>query len=132
MELTGMLHHIAEYGAGFDFIYSLQNQPDMNKNMILKSDVLDIIFEKRNKSYGAYNLRKFYPNRLKLALGLMFIIAMSFSAFTLIPETKKIVVAKPYQFEEIEINKVKDKPKDPEQKKDVVKAEKKIRQKQHR
>lgn len=58
----------------------------MNKNFILKSDILDIIFEKRNKAYGAYDLRKFYPNRLKLALGFMFIIAIIFSAFTLVPE----------------------------------------------
>ena len=54
----------------------------MNKNLILKSDILDIIFEKRNKLYGAYDLRKFYPNRLKLALGFMFISAICFSAFT--------------------------------------------------
>ena len=46
----------------------------MNKNLILKTDILDIIFEKRNKAYGAYDLRKFYPGRLKLALGFMFII----------------------------------------------------------
>lgn len=52
----------------------------------MKADILDIIFEKRNKAYGAYNLRKFYPNRLKMALGAMFIIAAAFSAFTLIPE----------------------------------------------
>ena len=60
----------------------------MNKNIILKTDVLDIIFEKRNKSYGAYNLRKFYPNRLKLALGFMFIAAAAFSAFTFLPKKK--------------------------------------------
>lgn len=35
---------------------------------ILKSDVLDILFENRNKSYGAYALRKYYPHRLKAAL----------------------------------------------------------------
>ena len=54
----------------------------MNKNLILKTDILDIIFEKRNKAYGAYDLRKFYPNRLRLALGFMFITAIGFLAFT--------------------------------------------------
>ena len=97
----------------------------MEKNLILKSDILDIIFEKRNKLYGAYNLRKFYPNRLKLALGFMFIIAISFSAFTLIPEKDKGVITKPYVFTEVELKKAQDKPKEPEQKKEVVKAEKK-------
>ena len=67
----------------------------MNKNLILKTDILDIIFEKRNKAYGAYNLRKYYPNRLKLALGFMLIIAAAFSAFTLLPDKDEHVITKP-------------------------------------
>jgi periplasmic protein TonB len=97
----------------------------MEKNLILKTDILDIIFEKRNKLYGAYNLRKFYPNRLKLALGFMFITAISFSAFTLIPGKEKEVTVKVYDIKEPGLKEIKDKPKEPEQKKEVVKAEKK-------
>lgn len=41
----------------------------MNAEYILQSDVLDIIFEKRNKHYGAYTLRKFYNGRLFKSLG---------------------------------------------------------------
>ncbi len=41
----------------------------METNKILKADILDILFENRNKTYGAYDLRKNYNNRLKLALG---------------------------------------------------------------
>jgi periplasmic protein TonB len=37
---------------------------------ILKADVLDILFDNRNKQYGAYTLRRHYPSRLKMALGL--------------------------------------------------------------
>jgi periplasmic protein TonB len=37
---------------------------------ILKADVLDILFDNRNKQYGAYTLRRLYPSRLKMALGL--------------------------------------------------------------
>lgn len=66
----------------------------MDRNMIMKSNVLDIIFEKRNKLYGAYNLRKFYPGRLKIALGFMFITAIAFSAFTLLPERDNKMVSK--------------------------------------
>jgi protein TonB len=37
---------------------------------ILRADVLDILFDNRNKQYGAYALRRHYPSRLKMALGL--------------------------------------------------------------
>jgi protein TonB len=40
----------------------------MNQNTILQSNLLDIIFENRNKEYGAYNLRKSYNNRIRVAL----------------------------------------------------------------
>ena len=52
----------------------------MNSNLILKSDILDIVFENRNKAYGAYDLRKFYNNSIKMALGIMLIIAFGFNA----------------------------------------------------
>jgi len=44
----------------------------MNANSILHSDVLDILFENRNKQYGAYTLRKDYNKRLMTAIGGMF------------------------------------------------------------
>lgn len=40
----------------------------MEANKILSADILDIIFEKMNKDYGAYKLRKEYRKRLTLAL----------------------------------------------------------------
>ena len=40
----------------------------MNSNEILKADFLDILFDCRNKSYGAYALRKNYQLRLEIAL----------------------------------------------------------------
>jgi protein TonB len=40
----------------------------MEVNKILSSDVLDLLFEDRNKAYGAYELRKTYGKRLKIAL----------------------------------------------------------------
>jgi protein TonB len=42
----------------------------MTGKEILMSDALDILFDNRNKSYGAYLLRKNYNQRLTLALGL--------------------------------------------------------------
>jgi protein TonB len=58
----------------------------MNKESILKSDLLDIVFENRNKSYGAYTLRKFYSNRLVKSLALALGGALVLSAFTLLPK----------------------------------------------
>lgn len=40
----------------------------MEANKILSSDILDIIFEDRNKEYGAYQLRKTYNKRILRAL----------------------------------------------------------------
>ncbi|MEO6328242.1 MAG: energy transducer TonB [Ginsengibacter sp.] len=48
----------------------------MEANKILGADLLDIIFEGRNKAYGAYELRKTYNKRLTTALGIMFGIAV--------------------------------------------------------
>jgi periplasmic protein TonB len=97
----------------------------MNSNTILKADILDIIFEKRNKLYGAYNLRKYYPNRLKLSLGFMFITAISFSAFTFLPESQRTIITGVYIMPDAGLKELKEKPKEPEKKTELVKAEKK-------
>ena len=66
----------------------------MKTELILKSDVLDIIFEHRNKSYGAYNLRKFYDNRLMKSIAVTMGVVTLLSAFTFI-SPKKIALEKP-------------------------------------
>lgn len=38
---------------------------------ILQADPLDLLFENRNKSYGAYPLRKYYPQRLMISMGII-------------------------------------------------------------
>lgn len=40
----------------------------MDINKILQADVLDILFDNRNKAYGAYELRKNYHKRLKKSM----------------------------------------------------------------
>ena len=40
----------------------------MDVNKILSSDLLDLLFEDRNKAYGAYDLRRTYNKRLSIAL----------------------------------------------------------------
>ena len=46
----------------------LTRKPYEDPNQILKIDFLDLLFEGRNKSYGAYELRKTYNKRITLAL----------------------------------------------------------------
>jgi len=48
----------------------------MDANKILSSDLLDILFEGRNKSYGAYELRRTYNKRLTTAVISMGLIAL--------------------------------------------------------
>lgn len=40
----------------------------MEANKILSADILDLVFEGRNKDYGAYELRKSYNKRITRAL----------------------------------------------------------------
>src|SRR5439155_11103135 len=42
----------------------------MTNKEILQADLLDILFENRNKAYGAYALRKNYNHRLHWAMGI--------------------------------------------------------------
>jgi protein TonB len=48
--------------------------------------VLDIIFENRNKAYGAYDLRKYYDQRMTKAVGLMLCFAALISALGFLPK----------------------------------------------
>lgn len=48
----------------------------MDSNKILSADILDIIFEGRNKEYGAYELRRTYNKRITIALVSMIVICL--------------------------------------------------------
>ena len=48
----------------------------MTNKEILQANLLDIVFENRNKNYGAYALRKNYSQRLSWALGISLAIAL--------------------------------------------------------
>ncbi|MCG9898869.1 MAG: energy transducer TonB [Hydrotalea sp.] len=62
----------------------------MEKEKILKSDVLDIIFDGRNKEYGAYQLRKSYNRRITIALvGTVAICVITILSSVIASATKK-------------------------------------------
>ncbi|WP_315817976.1 hypothetical protein [Paraflavitalea speifideaquila] len=48
----------------------------MEISNILTADILDIIFEGRNKSYGAYELRKSYKRRLLVSIAVMLLLIL--------------------------------------------------------
>lgn len=71
----------------------------MNSNEILQADLLDILFEGRNKQYGAYTLRKYYSNRMLMSLG----IALSgvLALLLLIPRNGTLAVKPPQAKEDL-------------------------------
>ncbi|WP_438945028.1 energy transducer TonB [Sediminibacterium sp.] len=100
----------------------------MDKNQILQSEWLDILFEGKNKTYGAYELRKTYNNRLKKALMIAFSVVALFIVFVVLgkaykdeiklqpvveislssiqEETKKVEVVPPVKKEEVKLETV--------------------------
>ena len=62
----------------------------MKAENILKSDVLDIIFQNKNKEYGAYQLRKYYPSRLKKSIGITFLLVLIFAGLQSWKTPKKV------------------------------------------
>jgi len=61
----------------------------MDINKILTADFLDILFEGKNKSYGAYELRKTYDKRLKYGLYGMFLVVAVLSAGVILSNSIK-------------------------------------------
>ena len=71
----------------------------MNSQTIRQSNILDIIFENRNKEYGAYTLRKFYNNRLGIAVLVTLTVVALFSSFQFFYVPAADVKAPPRIFE---------------------------------
>lgn len=61
----------------------------MEANKILNADILDIIFEGKNKEYGAYELRKTYSKRLITAILAMLAVCLLLFAAVIFGKTTK-------------------------------------------
>jgi protein TonB len=59
----------------------------MEANRILQSDLLDLLFEGRNKDYGAYELRKKYNKRMTVAMLITAAILIGIVAATVLANT---------------------------------------------
>ena len=95
----------------------------MKSEQILTADLLDIIFENRNKAYGAYSIRRAYPSHLKKAMGIMLLMVVSASVYVMSKPKKgdtPIFIAK--DTVTVILDEVVDtkKPKEPEQQKRTV------------
>src|SRR5690349_11986663 len=85
----------------------------MEANKILSADILDLVFEDRNKEYGAYQLRKTYNRRILKALIITASIALiallgSFIASKMDSGPKKI------EYKEVTIQEIKQEEEKPE------------------
>lgn len=78
----------------------------MDSNKILNADILDIVFDGRNKEYGAYDLRKTYKRRMTIALGIMMLVALLVFVGTILADTieknrKAVVDIKDVELEDV-------------------------------
>jgi periplasmic protein TonB len=106
------------------YLHLITKHTAMTNKEILKADLLDIIFENRNKVYGAYSIRRGYNNRMLIALGagmsviLLLIFINGFSgkeeSTFVVPVDKKEITVR-----EVEI--LKEKPKELVKPKEVIK-----------
>ena len=62
----------------------------MTPEYILDADLLDIIFENRNKDYGAYSLRRHYDERLYKALAIIFLAAIMLALVGILSKNRDI------------------------------------------
>src|SRR5664279_5682691 len=62
---------------------------------ILRADPLDLLFENRNKSYGAYPLRKYYNQRLLISMGIILSLVVAASFAFLYNNQNAGIISKP-------------------------------------
>lgn len=90
----------------------------MTTQQILKADLLDILFENRNKEYGAYVLRREYPSQLKKALALMLMLVAVLFLYSMMKPNKNGDGVVPLIKDTLDVNldhiKEPEKPKEPE------------------
>lgn len=74
------------------FIVSNSKTTKMRIDQILSADTLDILFDNRNKAYGAYDLRKFYKDRLIKSMAITFLAAGLVAVFVFSAKNKEMLV----------------------------------------
>lgn len=85
----------------------------MDVNKILTADILDIIFEGRNKEYGAYQLRRTYNKRITFAIIGTVLVCLLFLVGSLIANSSKKEQTQIF-VQDMELEKVQQEEKKPE------------------
>jgi len=87
----------------------------MKPEMILQADFEDLLFEYRNKDYGAYTLRRSYNKRMYISVTVMLLAALIFFLFqrwnassqNLAPSVKSFLTTCPVEISQVELVKPK-------------------------
>lgn len=87
----------------------------MEPNKILSSDFLDLLFEGRNKEYGAYDLRKTYNKRIWMALGITALAGALIAAAVLLNSSLKANQKEEVKMSEVTIQEIQQEEKKPEE-----------------
>jgi periplasmic protein TonB len=85
----------------------------MEASKILKANLLDLVFDNRNKDYGAYELRVTYPQRIKRSLLITLGVGVLIFAGAVLANSTKSNGAPMYQAQEYTLQTI-DEPKEPE------------------
>jgi protein TonB len=85
----------------------------METNKILSADILDILFEGKNKEYGASELRKTYNKRITMALIITASIALLIFVGTVIAKNIEDSGTKPLEVKDLALENVQEKEKPP-------------------
>ncbi len=85
----------------------------METNKILNADILDILFEGRNKEYGAYELRKTYNKRIGMALIITAAIAILIFVGSVIAKNIEDNSTKPIEVKDLALEQVQKEEKPP-------------------
>src|SRR4029078_1320930 len=80
----------------------------MEANKIMNADILDILFEGRNKEYGAYELRKTYNRRMIRSLLLMLAICLLIFVGSIIAKTISERAPKQMVVQDVELEDIKE------------------------
>jgi periplasmic protein TonB len=76
---------------------SIQTIKAMEISKILTADILDIVFEGKNKEYGAYELRKSYNGRLRMSIAVMSSVVLLLTAGFLFADNGKMILAQTFE-----------------------------------
>jgi len=81
----------------------------MEISNILTADILDILFEGKNKEYGAYELRKSYARRMRMSITVTSFVVLLLLAGFLFADNNNMIATTVFEIPETALDKIEDK-----------------------